>query len=214
MEYRIIIIALTFLFPSKDFYAQAFSDAELQFKDGYDALLSGNTEKALRIFEIEIFENENYDAVPYYRTAYCASSEENSPSQKKINKAAKLARKAGNYWGASQTKKDFKKAMPLIREKANKGNAIAQYTLGAAYYFGIALKKNHDLAFEYLKLASDQGLSCAKFGLGTLYAEGQGVEKNLEKGIALIEESIQSSSRKFQTKYLKKLKKRASKQKK
>jgi len=181
---------------------------ELVFKDGYDALMSGQSLKALNIFEEQIFEHKNLDAVPYYKTAACAVTEKEDPTLKKLTRAAQMAKRADKPWGSLLSKKDFNAAQETMERKASNGNAVAQYSLGVTYYYGLVTKKNPGLAFKYLKMAADQGLYCAKFGLGTCYAEGKGVEKDLDKAVELIEAAIEVNPRKNQKNYLKKLKRK------
>lgn len=184
---------------------ELFSEEEAQMKAGYELLLNGDPSQALDIFEKEIFDNGNYNAVPYYRLAYCAVPKDDAPSKKKINSATKLAKKSGNNWGASLKPKCFKKALDIIQQKADNGDAVAQCLLGSAYELGL-LKKNKTLAFEYMSLAAEQGLTCAQYNLGLYYEKGFGVDKDLEMAITYIERSLMNSPHAYRSKYLDKLK--------
>lgn len=181
------------------------SSVESEFQEGYQYLLTGKGMQALDFFDKLVFEEKNYDAMPYYRAACCSVTEKEAPSLNKILKATKKAKKAKSLWGAAMNKKEFLKAQSLIEQKAAAGNAVAQYNMGTAFYDGRVVKKNYELAFKYFEQAADQGLSCSKFILGRCYAEGTGVDKNLKKGIKLMEEAIELNPKKSSKKYLKKL---------
>ena len=189
----------------------AFSENELQFKEAYDALLVGDFESATKILEEEIFVNKNYEAVAYYNITYCVSADKKMPSRRQIQKATRKASKAKNAWGASFKKKYFKQALPLIIQKAENGNAIAQFRLALAYKNGFGVEENDDLVLKYLQMAADQGLSCAQFGLGQVYAEGIGVDQDIDKAIMNIEKSLSVNTRRSSQNYLEKLKKKIKK---
>ena len=198
-----IFIFLVSILQSQDL---AFSENEMQFIEAYEALLVGDFETSTKILEEEIFINKNYEAVPYYNITYCVSADRKMPSRRQIEKATRKAGKAKDAWGASFKKKYFKEALPLITQKADNGNAIAQFRLALAYKSGFGVEANNDLVLKYLKMAADQGLSCAQFGLGQVYAEGIGVDKDINKAITYIETSLKVNNRKSSQNYLDKLK--------
>ncbi|MBR4824785.1 MAG: sel1 repeat family protein [Spirochaetaceae bacterium] len=78
-----------------------------------------------------------------------------------------------------------KKAVEWIEEKANQGDADAQYQLASIYNNGNGLEQNEAKANEwYLKAfdcyekAARQGDANAQYSLGCMYSLGYGVEKN------------------------------------
>jgi len=52
--------------------------------------------------------------------------------------------------------KDYNKALPIIKEEANKGNKAAQYRLALMYENGLGLAKDDTQAMHWYKLASSQ----------------------------------------------------------
>ena len=67
------------------------------------------------------------------------------------------------------------------RTMAEKGNAVAQYNLGFAYWNGEGVKKDQGEAVDWFRKAAWQGYADAQNYLGIAYAHGQGVIINLEK---------------------------------
>ena len=186
----------------------AFSQNEMLFIEAYEALLTGDHALAENILEKEIFTNKNYDAVPYYYLAYCISADKKTPARKKLLKATRKAVKAHNAWGACHKKKYFKQALDVITQKADNGNAVAQFRLAQAYRSGFGVEEDRDLVVKYLEMAAEQGLACAQYGMGQIYADGIGVDKDLEKAIMYIEKSLKVNNRKSSQNYLEKLKKK------
>ena len=70
-----------------------------------------------------------------------------------------------------------------IKTKAERGDAKAQYTLGAAYEEGKGVEQNNDLAFQWYRKAADQGDAQAQNAVGVMYSRGLGVDKNKEEAV-------------------------------
>lgn len=68
------------------------------------------------------------------------------------------------------------------QKAAKKGDAVAQYMLGWAYYNGTDEKKDYALAFEWWTKAAEQGNAEAQCKLGDCYFKGDGVEQDEAKG--------------------------------
>ena len=68
---------------------------------------------------------------------------------------------------------------PELKQKAELGDAKAQYKLGAAYYYGRGVDKNKAAAVNWWSLAAEQGSTKAQLKLGVTYYYGHGVDKNL-----------------------------------
>ncbi|MCH2587246.1 MAG: tetratricopeptide repeat-containing serine protease family protein [Planctomycetales bacterium] len=68
--------------------------------------------------------------------------------------------------------------MTTLREKAEKGDARAQFTLGQTCAIGIGIPKNDTEAVKWYRKAADQGVSQAQFHLGESYRFGDGVPKD------------------------------------
>ena len=75
-------------------------------------------------------------------------------------------------------KQDFKNAVPLIRQSAEKGDAEAQYNYGICFQQGVEVIKNDSLANKWFLLSAKQGWKDAQFKIAYSYARGRGLEKN------------------------------------
>jgi TPR repeat protein len=75
-------------------------------------------------------------------------------------------------------KQDFKNAIPLIRQAAEKGNAEAQYNYGVSYQQGIEVPQNDSIANTWFLKAAKQGWKDAQFKVAYSYAAGRGVTQN------------------------------------
>ncbi len=87
---------------------------------------------------------------------------------------------AGDYedgWAAYE-RGDYKTALPLFTRAANKGNALAQTTLGVLYYKGRGVSQDYKQAIVWLCKAAGQGESRAQLLLGEIYEQGRGVPQN------------------------------------
>ena len=65
-----------------------------------------------------------------------------------------------------------------IRANAERGDAIAQAKLGAAYWAGNGVVKNPEVAAQWFHKAADQGDAFAQSSLGYMHAEGEGVPRD------------------------------------
>src|ERR1700704_5914264 len=76
-----------------------------------------------------------------------------------------------------------------LREKAERGNAVAQTVLGVCYLEGIDVEVDDKKSFRLclLSAAADQGVPRAKTNLARMYAEGLGTAKNLPEAARLYE---------------------------
>ena len=72
-----------------------------------------------------------------------------------------------------------------IIEKANNGDAEAQYQLGRSYLVGRLVEKDLATAIKWFRLAAEQGNEDAIISLGICYVRGNGVEKNILEAIKL-----------------------------
>jgi TPR repeat protein len=79
--------------------------------------------------------------------------------------------------------KDYARAHLLLLPLANKGNAAAQFNIGAMYAEGWGVKQDeHEAAAWYLK-AAQQDNEDAQLGLAMMYAYGRGVEKDYKEAM-------------------------------
>ena len=79
----------------------------------------------------------------------------------------------------SHQKKDATAAERCFREKAEAGDAAAQWWLGASYQYGVGAEKNHRQALHWSRLAARQGSQPAQDMLQAL--SGQARERQLEQ---------------------------------
>ena len=79
----------------------------------------------------------------------------------------------------SHQKKDATAAERCFREKAEAGDAAAQWWLGASYQYGVGAVKNHRQALHWYRLAARQGSQPAQDMLQAL--SGQARERQLEQ---------------------------------
>lgn len=66
----------------------------------------------------------------------------------------------------------------LIRQRAEWGDAHAQYHLGIAYYRGRGVAQDLTAAFPWYAKAAEQGHTYAEWQLGRMYLFGFGVPRN------------------------------------
>lgn len=72
-------------------------------------------------------------------------------------------------------KQDFKNAVPLIRQAAEKGNAEAQYNYGICYQQGIEVPASDSIANTWFLKAATLGWKDAQFKMAYNYTTGRGV---------------------------------------
>jgi TPR repeat protein len=78
-------------------------------------------------------------------------------------------------------KQDFKSAIPLLKQAAEKGSAEAQYNFGVSYQQGIEVQKNDSIANNWFLKSAKQGWKDAQFKIAYSYAKGRGEVKDDKK---------------------------------
>lgn len=73
-----------------------------------------------------------------------------------------------------------------LKNKAEQGNAEAQYNLGVLYYYGEEVEKNLSEAVKWYRKAAEQGYARAQHNLGICYYNGDGVIQNNVKALAWV----------------------------
>lgn len=73
---------------------------------------------------------------------------------------------------------DYKNAVPLLKQAADKENAEAQYNLGICYQQGVAVTQSDSLANIWFMRSAIQGSKNAQFKVAYSYAIGRGWQKN------------------------------------
>jgi TPR repeat protein len=72
----------------------------------------------------------------------------------------------------------------IIRQKAEQGNATAQFTLGSCYANGRGVVRNYEEAVKWYYLSAKQGYAAAQNRLGVCYSKGLGVAQNYAAAVA------------------------------
>jgi len=76
------------------------------------------------------------------------------------------------------------KAFEGYREKALKGDPVAQTILGACYYVGNGVAKNQVEAAKWWRKGAEQGNAFAQSNLGACYRNGEGVAKDFAQSVS------------------------------
>lgn len=76
-----------------------------------------------------------------------------------------------------------------LREKAERGDAQAQYDLGQAYDLARGVERNYREAAQWYLKSANQGHRGAQFSLGYFYEYGQGVHIDLEEAVMWYQKS-------------------------
>ena len=81
---------------------------------------------------------------------------------------------------------DFDRAFEVWRPLADKGDAIAQYSLGKLFERGGgSIQQDFVQAARWYRVASRQGIAAAQNNLALMHAQGRGVDRNLDHAIDL-----------------------------
>jgi TPR repeat protein len=84
---------------------------------------------------------------------------------------------------AQQIEEDRKLLVAVIRAKAQKGDALAQYYLGSCYFKGHGVAANYVEAVKWFRRAAEQNDAKAQCILGACYATGHGVATNYVEAV-------------------------------
>ncbi|MDR2140431.1 MAG: sel1 repeat family protein [Deltaproteobacteria bacterium] len=74
----------------------------------------------------------------------------------------------------------------IIRENAERGDPIAQYSLGFLCQSGVTMAKDLPQAVKWLRLSAAQGFASAQSLLGSMYYSGEGVPQNRAEAAKLL----------------------------
>jgi TPR repeat protein len=72
----------------------------------------------------------------------------------------------------------YEKALPLWRQRADAGDALAQNFLGVSYHLGLGTGQDYKEAARWYTLAAENGSIDAQRNLGTMYYHGYGVPQD------------------------------------
>jgi TPR repeat protein len=73
--------------------------------------------------------------------------------------------------------------LAATRQKAEQGDADAQYNLGCCYAKGEGVPQNYKEAVKWYRLAAEQGYAYAQALLGACYDEGHGVLQDYKEAV-------------------------------
>lgn len=72
----------------------------------------------------------------------------------------------------------YDEALPIVKQLAEEGNAVAQRYLGYMYDAGYGVKQNFVISADWYRKAAEHGDASAQLNLGAMYVDGEGVEQN------------------------------------
>lgn len=75
----------------------------------------------------------------------------------------------------------FEKAIPILIEAAELGNAESQYNLGVCYQFGYGTDQNDSIATSWYLKSAEQGWTDSEYKMSYAYIKGTGIEKDEQK---------------------------------
>lgn len=76
---------------------------------------------------------------------------------------------------AAYDRGDYARAFKEFKKLAEKGDRVAQYSLGLMYWKGQGVAKDNERAVQWYRKSADQGYADAQYRLGNHYWEGKGV---------------------------------------
>ena len=79
--------------------------------------------------------------------------------------------------------KHFSRALQILSQLAEKGDADAQYRCAIMYQNGLGTVASPDAAYRWMKTAAEQDHALAQHGLGFMYMEGDCAEQNGEEAV-------------------------------
>lgn len=84
---------------------------------------------------------------------------------------------------AAFLKKDYAKALAILKPLAEQGDAKAEVTLGIMYDYGYGIGRDGDKAIEWYKKAAMQGIPAVQHDLGVKYYNGAGVKQDYAEAV-------------------------------
>lgn len=81
-----------------------------------------------------------------------------------------------------------------LLEKAQSGDAAAQFELAIHYTEGSGVEHNYELAAQWFGKAAEQGLAKAEYRLGSLYEKGLGVGQDMQKAKNLYQRAAEKGN--------------------
>lgn len=91
--------------------------------------------------------------------------------------------KQGETTETQETEESQELDLPSLQEKAEAGDAAAQYELGKLYYTGTLVERDYDQSAKWFSLSAGQGNAGGQERLGLSYLYGRGVEQSYEEAL-------------------------------
>ena len=79
---------------------------------------------------------------------------------------------------------EFDKAVPILKQAAELGNAESQYNLGYCYQSGIGVEQNSEKAIEWYSKSAEQGWNDGLYAMMMAYGSGNGVQQDFNKAFS------------------------------
>lgn len=79
---------------------------------------------------------------------------------------------------------EFDKAVPILKQAAELGNAESQYNLGYCYQAGIGVEQNSEKAIEWYSKSAEQGWNDGLYAMMMAYGSGNGVQQDFNKAFS------------------------------
>ena len=83
---------------------------------------------------------------------------------------------------------------PELAQRAESGDAKAQYSLSVCYCFGIGVEKDEKEAAKWITKSAEQGDAKAQYSLGVYYLDGFGVEKDEKEAVKWLTKSAEQGN--------------------
>lgn len=104
---------------------------------------------------------------------------------------AELALGKALLLGTGGAKRDYPRALRLLRQSVDKGDAAAAYYLGLMYRSGYGTAADAAQAAHWFDRAARHGIPAAMFMLANAYREGDGVPRDEARALALYEDAAE-----------------------
>jgi TPR repeat protein len=79
---------------------------------------------------------------------------------------------------------EFDKAVPILKQAAELGNAESQYNLGYCYQAGIGVEQNSEKAIEWYSKSAEKGWNDGLYAMMMAYGSGNGVQQDFNKAFS------------------------------
>ncbi len=79
---------------------------------------------------------------------------------------------------------EFDKAVPILKQAAELGNAESQYNLGYCYQAGIGVEQNAEKAIEWYSKSAGQDWNDGLYAMMMAYGSGNGVQQDFNKAFS------------------------------